>query len=206
MTADDPSRMRFIDSIWMDLDTADAPIAVGAVLEFAGRAPSGRGCASAWPRSPTTRCDCGRCRWPAAAVCCSPRGEEVDPDLEVHVVRESTPDLAMAVSGDHVAPDADGPAAVGLDNRHRLRAPGVGGDLAHPSPIADGEGVTMLIGRTLDMEPEGGTTLTDWMVSQVLAMKAAARAEDADEADGGDSPMDKIFGAVKAAGTAPRSR
>ena len=34
MTADDPSRMRFIDSIWMDLDTADAPIAVDVAADI----------------------------------------------------------------------------------------------------------------------------------------------------------------------------
>ncbi|MFM2437257.1 MAG: hypothetical protein RLZ55_63 [Actinomycetota bacterium] len=200
---DDPTRMRFIDSIWMDLDTGDAPIAVGAVLEFTGRAPS-----EARVRQRVADITGAAVRLRQVPVSSrsgvlQPKWEEVEPDLEVHVTREKVEDMSAAVSDIMARPmPTDRPLwDLTIVTGYAPREWAAVWRIHHS--IADGEGVTMLIGRTLDMEPEGGTTLTDWMVSQVLAMKAAAQAESEDEADDGSSPMDRIFGVVKqAAGTA----
>ncbi|MCB0916470.1 MAG: DUF1298 domain-containing protein [Actinobacteria bacterium] len=191
MEVDDPGRMHFIDSLWMDLDTGEAPIAVGAVLEFSGRAPA-----------------IGRVRQRIAEVLTSavrlrqvpvasrtgvlqPKWSDAEPDLVHHVTRETADDLGAAVSRimsrplPNDRPLWDLTLVVGYAPREWALVWRI-----HHS-VADGEGVTMLVGRTLDMAEEGGVTLTDWMVSQALSMRAAG-GDDSEDATG--SPMDRALG------------
>ncbi|MCB9412121.1 MAG: DUF1298 domain-containing protein [Actinobacteria bacterium] len=196
MEVDDPGRMHFIDSLWMDLDTGEAPIAVGAVLEFSGRAPA-----------------IGRVRQRIAEVLTSavrlrqvpvasrtgvlqPKWSDAEPDLVHHVTRETADDLGAAVSRIMARPlPNDRPLwdltlVVGYAPREWALVWRI-----HHS-VADGEGVTMLVGRTLDMAEEGGVTLTDWMVSQALSMRTTG-GDDSEDATG--SPMDRALGFARSA-------
>ena len=98
MDPDDPERMHFIDSLWMDLDTGDAPIAVGAVLEFSGRAPAiGRvrqRIAEVMPIAARLR----QVPVHSRTGVLQPKWADADPDLSVHVTRETVTSLGAAVS------------------------------------------------------------------------------------------------------------
>lgn len=190
MDPDDPERMHFIDSLWMDLDTGDAPIAVGAVLEFVGRAP-----AVARVRQRIAEILPGAARLRQVPVhsrtgVLQPKWADAEPDLDVHVTREAVDDLGRAVSElmsrpmSHDRPLWDITVFTGYAPREWALVWRI-----HHS-VADGEGVTMLVGRALDMVPDGGETLTDWMVSQALSMRPTAPGGDADS---GTSPMDRAL-------------
>lgn len=172
MDPDDPERMHFIDSLWMDLDTGDAPIAVGAVLEFVGRAPA---VARVRQRIAEVLPSAARLRQVPVASrtgVLQPEWETVEPDLDVHVTRRTTDDLAASVSAlmsepmSHDRPLWDITVLTGYAPREWALV----WTIHHWIP--DGEGVTMLVGRALDMVADGGETLTDWMVAQALAMRS----------------------------------
>lgn len=43
--------------------------------------------------------------------------------------------------------------------------------------VADGEGVTMLVGRAIDMTPDGGITMTDALVAQAIPRARPAESQ-----------------------------
>lgn len=183
MEADDPQRMRMIDAVWLDIEQSDAPIAVGAVLEFAGEPPPLdevrqriADTIELTPRlSQTLRPSRTRVR---QAV-----WEPFDLDITQHVVEAEVGDLEAAVSE-----LLSRPMSIDLPLWDVTVFTGYAtGEWAlvwrlHHS-VADGEGATLLIGRTLDMEPGGGVTLTDAMMSQAAAAQAAAKAAELDAAE-----------------------
>lgn len=187
MATDDPQRMRMIDAVWLDIEQSDAPIAVGAVLEFAGQAPPldevRRRIANTIELTPrlsqTLRPSRTRVR---QAV-----WEPFDLDITEHVVEVEVADLEVAVSELLSRPmSVDRPLwDVTVFTGYAPDEWALVWRLHHS--VADGEGATMLIGRTLDLEPDGGMTLTDAMMSQAAAT-AAARAAEPDEADGDEPP------------------
>jgi WS/DGAT/MGAT family acyltransferase len=101
-----------------------------------------------------------------------PKWDDVEPDLTEHISRQTTDDLAASVSAlmsqpmSHDRPLWDMTVLTGYAPREWALVWRI-----HHS-IADGEGVTMLVGRALDMMAEGGETLTDWMVAQALSMRS----------------------------------
>lgn len=194
MDPDDPERMHFIDSLWMDLDTGDAPIAVGAVLEFVGRAPAisrvRQRIADVLPSASRLR----QVPMPSRTGVLQPKWADADPDLDLHVTRETSDDLGHAVSEIMARPMSDERPLwdLTLVSGYASREWALVWRIHHS--IADGEGVTMLVGRTLDMIPEGGETLTDWMVAEALAMRSESPGDDS---EGGDSLMDRALGLAK---------
>jgi diacylglycerol O-acyltransferase / wax synthase len=124
-----------------------------------------------------------------------PKWQDVEPDLAVHVTRHKTDDLAGSVSAlmsepmSHDRPLWDVTVFSGYAPREWALVWRI-----HHS-IADGEGVTMLVGRALDMMPEGGETLTDWMVAQALALQPPG-GEGSGEADA-SSFMDRALSSVR---------
>lgn len=174
--------MRMIDAVWLDIEQSDAPIAVGAVLEFTGAPPPldsvRRRIADIIEMTPrlsqTLRPSRTRVR---QAV-----WEPFDLDIAEHVVEVEITDLEAAVSDllsrpmsiDRPLWDVTVFAGYAADEWALVWR-------LHHS-VADGEGATMLIGRTLDLEPTGGMTLTDAMMSQAAAA-AQARSAELDEAD-----------------------
>ncbi len=197
MDVDDPGRMHFIDSLWMDLDTGEAPIAVGAVLEFTGRAPAiGR----VRQRISEVLESAVRLRQVPVASrtgLLQPKWVDATPDPAHHVTRKTTDNLGAAVSEIMSRPmPSDRPLwDLTLLSGYAPREWALVWRIHHS--VADGEGVTMLVGRALDMAEEGGETLTDWMVSQALSMRSALR--DAEVSESGGSPMDRALGFARSA-------
>lgn len=171
MSEHDPDRMKLIDSMWLDIDTADGPIAVGAVMEFNGRAPAlkrvQQRIADVMPQVPRLS------QTPEASRSgvLQPKWVDVDVDLDFHVQRHTVSNLEAAVARLLAEPMTEGRALwdVTILTGYAPREWALVWRLHHA--VADGEGVTMLIGRTLDMAPTGGETLTDWMVSQASALR-----------------------------------
>lgn len=182
MEADDPRRMRMIDAVWLDIEQSDAPIAVGAVLEFAGQPPPldqvRRRIADTLDMTPrlsqTLRPSRTRVR---QAV-----WEPFDLDIEEHVAEVEVGNLEAAVSELLSRPmSVDRPLwDITLFAGYAPDEWALVWRLHHA--VADGEGATMLVGRSLDLEPTGGMTLTDAMMSQAAAA-AQARSAELDEAD-----------------------
>lgn len=183
VAVDDSDRMRAIDAVWMDIEQSDAPIAVGAVLEFDGRAPSvgrvQRRIAEILPDIPRLS-QIPEESWDGVR---QPVWVSTEIDLEAHVQRRSVANLAEAVSGLLSTPmPTDRPLwDVSVFTGYATRQWALVWRLHHS--MADGEGATMLIGRTLDMQPDGGTTLTDWLVSQAALGRAAMVEAAADDPD-----------------------
>lgn len=187
MEPDDPRRMRMIDAVWLDIEQSDAPIAVGAVLEFAGDPPPLdrvreriADIIELTPRlSQTLR--------PSRTLVRHAVWEPFDLDIDEHVVASQVSDLEAAVSDLLSQPMSfDRPLwQVNVFTGYAENEWALVWRLHHA--VADGEGATMLIGRTLDLEPGGGVTLTDAMMSQAAAYAAAQAAEhdDDDEAPHG---------------------
>ena len=176
--------MRAIDAVWMDIEQSDAPIAVGAVMEFDGRAPSisrvKRRIAEIIPQIPRL----SQIPEESRDGVRQPVWVPTELDIDAHVERRTVPDLAAAVSALLSEPmPSDRPLwEVRVFTGYATRQWALVWRLHHS--MSDGEGATMLIGRTLDMAPEGGVTLTDWLVSQAALGRAAmaeAAAEDPDD-------------------------
>lgn len=185
MDVDDPTRMAMIDAVWMDIEQSDAPIAVGAVMEFHGRAPAvtrvQQRIAEVLHLAPRL----GQVPQQSRDGVRQPVWVQVDVDVSAHVRRRSVTDLQAAVSDLLSVPlPPDRPLwDITMFTGYAPREWALVWRLHHS--IADGEGATMLIGRTLDMEPEGGITLTDWLVTQA-AVGRMARTERA----GGQGDVD----------------
>jgi diacylglycerol O-acyltransferase / wax synthase len=181
--ARDRSRMHMIDAVWLDVEQDDAPIAVGAVMEFSGRAPAitrvRQRIAEVIPLAPRLS-QVPEASWDGLR---QPKWVDVEVDLEVHVQRETVADLEAAVSELMSEPmQIDTPLwDIRIYSGYAAREWAMVWRLHHS--LADGEGATMLIGRAIEMEPDGGTTLTDWLVAQAnLVRVAQAEAVVAEEA------------------------
>ncbi len=178
---DDTTRMRAIDAVWLDAETGGPPIAVGSLVLAQGPAPTvdevRAGLASRLPRMPrlservvTSRGPVRRPTWAPAEV-----------DLAHHVRElavEAPADMAAiedAVSAVMVTPmDLDKP----LWDVHLLTglAPDLFGVVVRlHHAVADGSGSMVLMGHLFDVEPDGGTTLSDYFVA-ASAQAAQSRA------------------------------
>lgn len=191
MDSDDPGRMHFIDALWMDLDTGDAPIAVGAVLEFVGRAPA---IARVRQRLAEVIGEAARLRQVPVASrtgVLQPKWADAEPDLDYHVTRETSDDLGASVSDIMCRPmPVDRPLwDLTLVTGYAPREWALVWRIHHS--VADGEGVTMLVGRTLDMQPDGGETMTDWMVAQALSMHGSVDPDSEDDSE--SSSLDRAW-------------
>ncbi len=195
--AEDPTRMNLIDSLWLDVKQTEGPVAVGAVLEFEGRAPS---IDKIRERVDETLVHAPRLRQkPEHSRTGILQGKWVDdnPDLEQHVTKRkiSKGGLEAEISKLLVMP---------MDTHRPLwdisvltgYAPGQWAlvwRLHHA--VADGEGVTMLVGRTIDMSPDGMVTMTDALVAQADAARAARRGPVDVTLDAGDKLRTALVGA-----------
>ena len=186
MNVDDPTRMAMIDAVWMDIEQSDAPIAVGAVMEFHGRAPAQSRVQQRIGEVLRLAPRLAQVPQPSRDGVRQPVWVPVDVDLAAHVQRRKVSDLQAAVSELLSVPlTPDRPLwDVTVLTGYAPREWALAWRLHHS--IADGEGATMLIGRTLDMEPDGGTTLTDWLVAQAAVAqmaqgKSAAGLDDEDD-------------------------
>ena len=169
MDVDESDRMRMIDAVWLEIPQDNAPIAVGAVLEFTGRAPAvsrvQRRIADILPQAQRLR----QVPVHSSTGVLQPKWIDVDVDLDEHVHRRKVTDLSATVSELLTTPMSfERPLwEVVVITGYAPREWALVWRLHHS--VADGEGVTMVIGRTLDMEPQGGVTLTDWMQAQAVA-------------------------------------
>ena len=195
--AEDPTRMNLIDSLWLDVKQTEGPVAVGAVLEFEGRAPS---IDKIRERVDETLVHAPRLRQkPEHSRTGILQGKWVDdnPDLEQHVTKRKIAKggLEAEISKLLVTP---------MDTHRPLwdisvltgYAPGQWAlvwRLHHA--VADGEGVTMLVGRTIDMSPDGMVTMTDALVAQADAARAARRGPVDVTLDAGDKLRTALVGA-----------
>jgi hypothetical protein len=97
--ARDRSRMHMIDAVWLDVEQDDAPIAVGAVMEFSGRAPAitrvRQRIAEVIPLAPRLS-QVPEASWDGLR---QPKWVDVEVDLEVHVQRETVADLEAGSTG-----------------------------------------------------------------------------------------------------------
>ncbi len=193
----DPERMHMIDSLWLDLVQADGPVAVGGVFEFRGKPPAltkiRARIAEILPESPRLR----QIPMHSRTGVLQPKWQDVEPDLNHHVTRRAIPVgglegeisrmLTLAMPTD--TPLWDITVLTGYAPKEwalvwRL----------HHS-VADGEGVTMLVGRALDMAPEGGMTLTDALVAQAEAWRAERGSAKDRALDAGDRLRNALTGA-----------
>lgn len=197
MDIDESDRMRMIDAVWLEIPQDDAPIAVGAVLEFQGRAPAigrvQRRIADILPLA-------GRLQQipvHSATGVRQPKWIDVEVDLAAHVHRRTVTDLAATVSDLLSSPmPFDRPLwEVWVLTGYAPREWALVWRLHHS--VADGEGVTMVIGRTLDMEPQGGVTLTDWMQAQAVAARPPQSTEVEDSGSVADRALDTVRGVAE---------
>lgn len=169
----DRSRMHMIDAVWLDVEQDDAPIAVGAVLEFSGRAPAiervRQRIAEVVKLAPRLS-QVPEESWDGLR---QPTWVDVDVDLVAHITRTSVPDLQAAVSQLMSEPmSIERPLwDIAILTGYAPREWAMVWRLHHS--LADGEGATMLMGRAIEMQPDGGPTLTDWLVAQANLVRVA---------------------------------
>lgn len=164
-------RLSSMDEMFLDVEQSGPSVAVGSVMEVAGKAPTlGQlkkfiaGRLEAMPRFRQvvvpSRSKVRHAKW-----------MDVEPDLDQHV-------RAVELSpGDSIDPTVSHVMEVPLDRERPLwDATLVSGyspekwcviiRLHHS--IADGQGALILLGRLIDLSPEGGVTLGDVIVSMTV--------------------------------------
>ncbi len=179
--ADDTTRMRAIDAVWLDADSGGPPIAIGSLVLAAGPAPTvdevRDGLASRLPRMPRLSERVVASRGPVRR----PKWVRAEVDLTHHVRERAVAapaDMGAiedAVSAVMVTPmDLDKP----LWDVHLLTglAPDLFGVVVRlHHAVADGAGSMLLMGHLFDVEPDGSTTLSDYFAT-AAAQTAQSRA------------------------------
>jgi diacylglycerol O-acyltransferase len=172
--ADEATRMRAMDAVWLDAETGGPPIAVGSLVLAEGPAPTVDEVRAAVKarldrmprlseRAVPSRGPVRRPVWTAAEVDTSQhvREQAVQAPADMGAIED-------AVSAIMVTPmDLDRP----LWDVHMLT--GLPDDqfavvVRMHHAVADGTGSMLLMGHLFDLEPEGGTTLSDYFAAQAL--------------------------------------
>jgi len=199
MEVDDEDRMHMIDAVWLEIEQTGGPIAVGAVLQFSGRAPAVTRVRQRIGEILDFTPRLHQIPQASRSGVLQPKWVDVEVDLTEHVTRQRVEDLDAAVSEMISAPmPTDRPMwEVRIVTGYAPREWALVWRLHHA--VADGEGVTMLVGRTLDMEPGGGETMTTWMMAQAAAWREAQRAARGQDSGGSANPLDRLSSTVREA-------
>ena len=166
--ADETTRMRAIDAVWLDAETGGPPIAIGSLVLAEGPAPTVDEVRAAVgarldrmprlsERPVPSRGPVRRPAWAPAEVDLSHHVHEraVDPPADIGAIEDAV-SAVMVTPMDLDRPLWDVHVLTGLPSDTF----GVVVRMHHA--VADGTGSMLLMGQLFDLEPDGGTTLSDY--------------------------------------------
>jgi hypothetical protein len=188
--AEQTARMRAIDSYWLDAETGGPAVAVGSLVLAEGPPPTVEELRAGVGSRLDRMARLSERAVPSRGPVRRPRWEPVDVDLSYHVREQAVAapaDMGAiedAVSAVLASPmDLDKP----LWDMHLLTGLpveqfGVVTRLHHA--VADGAGSLLLLGHLFDLEPAGGTTLSEFFAA---AVTQAAQAQSVSSPAGQES-------------------
>jgi diacylglycerol O-acyltransferase / wax synthase len=188
--AEQTARMRAIDAVWLDAETGGPAVAVGSLVLAEGPPPTVEELRAGVGSRLDRMARLSERAVPSRGPVRRPRWEPVDVDLSYHVREQAVAapaDMGAiedAVSAVLASPmDLDKP----LWDMHLLTGLpveqfGVVTRLHHA--VADGAGSLLLLGHLFDLEPAGGTTLSEFFAA---AVTQAAQAQSVSSPAGQES-------------------